>query len=494
MCIGDGQPIDYSHIFGAAYGDYCLVYHDNTSASVKDRPKADEGIALFPDESRGRGWWFWFPSTDTIRCRPYFEQYEIYTTSILRDIHSVYVKSIKKAVQAAPNSHDTTSLRDLRVDKEGGPVALVLDQHRVNFHMSSEGPSSSTVSEGESYLACDWIRDLTDIVEYEALSFATQYSLNKGLKVYGAEAMRVTKDEIAGIIEREVLLGRNFEKLSKSQKKKIIRAKVIITEKFKNGVFERLKARLVALGNLQDKSEYTKAELSSPTPSSMIVLIQIALAAMKKKTVYSFDIGQAFLNSEMSEKEVFIRLSSEVTNIMIEIDEKYRQFLCEDGTMVVQLNKALSGIVEAPRLWYDTFCAFLIRQGFKRSELDSCYFFKRMQSGELVDLSVHVDDGLMTSTNQVEMDRLISEIEKQFHIVKVNKGKVHDYLSMHLVFKDDGTADVSQPAKALGIVQQWDIDSTQIADRPHDENLFKVLETSCEDSPRYSVCGKLLND
>ena len=153
VCIGDGQPIDYSHIFGAAYGDYCLVYHDNTSASVKDRPKADEGIALFPDESRGRGWWFWFPSTDTIRCRPYFEQYEIYTTSILRDIHSVYVKSIKKAVQAAPNSHDTTSLRDLRVDKEGGPVALVLDQHRVNFHMSSEGPSSSTVSEGESYLA-----------------------------------------------------------------------------------------------------------------------------------------------------------------------------------------------------------------------------------------------------------------------------------------------------------------------------------------------------
>jgi hypothetical protein len=131
------------------------------------------------------------------------------------------------------------------------------------------------VSEGESYLACDWIRDLTDIVEYEAMSFATQYSLTKGVKVYGAEAMRVTKDEIAGIIEREVLLGRNFEKLSKSQKKKIIRAKVIITEKFKNGVFERLKARLVALGNLQDKSEYTKAELSSPTPSSMIVLIQI---------------------------------------------------------------------------------------------------------------------------------------------------------------------------------------------------------------------------
>ena len=471
MCIGDGQPIDYSHIFGAAYGDYCLVYHDNTSASVKERSRADEGIALFPDESRGRGWWFWFPSTDTIRCRPYFEVYETFTESILRDIHECYVKSVKKAVRVAANSKDNTSIRDLRVDKEGGSVAVILDRDRMNFQ-------ANFAEQRATYTASNWLKDLAEIVEYEALSFATQYSLTKGVKVFGNEAMRATKDEIAGIINREVLLGKKFSELSKTQRKKIIRAKVIITEKFKNGVFERLKARLVALGNLQDKTEYTKAELSSPTPSSMIVLIQIALAAMKKKSVYSFDIGQAFLNSEMSEKEVFIRLTADVAKIMTDINEEYRQFVNEDGTMIVQLNKALYGIVEAPRLWYDTFCAFLIRQGFKRSELDSCYFFKRMPSGELVDLSVHVDDGLMTSTNQVEMDRLLSEIEKQFHIVKVNKGKVHDYLSMHLVFKDDGTADVSQPSKAVAIVQQWHMDSTKTADRPHDENLFKVHETS----------------
>ena len=49
---------------------------------------------------------------------------------------------------------------------------------------------------------------------------------------------------------------------------------------------------------------------------------------------------------------------------------------------------------------------------------------------------------------------------------------------MQLVFKDDGTADVSQPAKALGMVQQWDLDSTLVADRPHDDNLFKVKEDS----------------
>ena len=119
-----------------------------------------------------------------------------------------------------------------------------------------------------------------------------------------------------------------------------------------------------------------------------------------------------------------------------------------------------------------------VKQGCKRSELDSCYFFKILPSGELVDLTVHVDDGLMTSTNQDEMDRMLSEIEKKFHIVKSNKSKVHDFLAMHIIFKDDGTAEVTQPAKALCIVSEWEVDSSMVSDRPHDDSLFKVKEDS----------------
>ena len=50
----------------------------------------------------------------------------------------------------------------------------------------------------------------------------------------------------------------------------------------------------------------------------MIVLIQIKLTA----TVYSFDSGQASLNSEMSEKEVFIRLIVEVERLSGEMLER----------------------------------------------------------------------------------------------------------------------------------------------------------------------------
>jgi len=468
MCIGEDTPIDYNHIFASAFGDYCLVYLDEPTAKSKDRARATEAIALYPDESRARGWWFWFPEPDTVRCRPYFETYETFSPKIMVDVYNCYVKSMKRAVKTAPNSRDKTSLADLRVKKDGNAVALLFEKHRMQFTKAFEEQKAK-----EPYLATDWLEDLLEIVDAEALMFATQYSLKQGSKLFGKDAEAVTKKEIEGIIEREVLLGRKFSELSKTQQKKIIRAKVIITEKYVNGVFERLKARLVALGNLQDKSEYSKSELSSPTPSSTIVLMQLAIAAMQKKSVYTFDIGQAFLNSQMSEKEVFIKLSADVAKIMVEINSAYREFLNSDGTMLVQLNKALYGIVEAPRLWYDTFSAFLMKQGFHRSELDACYFFKRLPNGDLVDISVHVDDGLMASKNTEEMDRLIEAMRQEFHILKVNKGSMHDYLSLHIVFDGEGRVHINQFAKVLEVVGAWEV-GDKTSSTPHDDKLFKI--------------------
>ena len=106
---------------------------------------------------------------------------------------------------------------------------------------------------------------------------------------------------------------------------------MIITEKFKNGIFERLKARLVALGNAQDRSEYTKRQLSSPTPSAAVVLLQATVAAAKNRAVKTFDVGQAFLNSQMTENEVNMVLEKEVAETLIKINPVCQQLLRNDG-------------------------------------------------------------------------------------------------------------------------------------------------------------------
>ena len=154
----------------------------------------------------------------------------------------------------------------------------------------------------------------------------------------------------------------------------------------------------------------------------------------------------------MSKRDIHIRLSADITKLMVEIDEKYKEFVCEDGTMIVKLDKALYGIVEAPKLWYDTFCSFLQVEGFQRSDLDPCYFFKRLDNGEMIDITVHVDDGLLTCKNEKAMDELIEKIEKRFKIVKVVKGNTHFHLGMQIVFRD-GKVDLSMASMASKIVE-----------------------------------------
>ena len=113
-------------------------------------------------------------------------------------------------------------------------------------------------------------------------------------------------------------------------------------------------------------------------------MLQAAIAAAKNRYVRTFDVGQAFLNSEL-QKEIHVILDKEVVDIMVTIDKVYEQFRRKDGSMIVQLMKALYGIVEAPKLWYDTLSAYLISQGFKRSELDNCYFVKTLQFEKQMD-------------------------------------------------------------------------------------------------------------
>ncbi len=74
---------------------------------------------------------------------------------------------------------------------------------------------------------------------------------------------------------------------------------MFLKEKFDaDGKFEKIKARLAAGGNLQDKSLLYES-LSSPTVSmeAVIIMMVIAIAAIEKRQMRSYDIVGAYLES-----------------------------------------------------------------------------------------------------------------------------------------------------------------------------------------------------
>jgi hypothetical protein len=104
----------------------------------------------------------------------------------------------------------------------------------------------------------------------------------------------------------------------------------------------------VAGGNQQDRNLYDN--LSSPTAAKTSVLTVAAIAAAEGREVVVIDIGGAFLNADMDPTGIVVhnmRLDKVMTAMLVRIDPSYSEFVQEDGTMVVALDKALYGCVES---------------------------------------------------------------------------------------------------------------------------------------------------
>ena len=59
---------------------------------------------------------------------------------------------------------------------------------------------------------------------------------------------------------------------------------------------------------------------------------------------------------------------------------------------VLRLEKALYGTKQAPHEWNEELNKFILSIGFKRSEKESCVYFKKSRTGGVIIIPVFVDD------------------------------------------------------------------------------------------------------
>ena len=112
------------------------------------------------------------------------------------------------------------------------------------------------------------------------------YTLRNGLMRYGNKAKKAILDELQGILDRHVWDPHHDHELTREQKKNPIHAKWVITPKVTpEGVFEKVKVRLVVLGNLQSDDELL-TNTRSPTPSLHTIFAQAAIAAATRRSMW----------------------------------------------------------------------------------------------------------------------------------------------------------------------------------------------------------------
>jgi hypothetical protein len=312
--------------------------------------------------------------------------------------------------------------------------------------------------------------------------YGMKLSVNKGIELFGFEAILSIVKEVKQMLDQEVWVGQEPEELTSEDWKTVISSMIFLKEKFTaEGLFQKLKARLVAGGHQQKKELFE--EKSAPTIATQSVFMVAAIAAVEGRAVAAVDVPGAFLKAAVSDNDppVWMKLDRFLTAILVKLDSSYSKFVRKDGTCIVKLRKTLYGTIQAAKAWYDKLAADLEGLGYTRNPCDMCCFNRIEPDGKQSTIIAHVDDLMITASEEAVVDRIIAELDKLYSgpdgQITIQRGRKLEYVGMVFVFNEDKTVSVTMDGYVVDLLEGLS-DIMGEADTPATKNLFRVRDDS----------------
>ncbi|GKB20947.1 putative ribonuclease H-like domain-containing protein, partial [Tanacetum coccineum] len=231
--------------------------------------------------------------------------------------------------------------------------------------------------------------------------------------------------------------------------KRVIGTKwVYRNKKDERSIVIRNKVRLVAQGYTQEEGiDYD--EVFAPVARIEAIRLFLAYASFKDFVVYQMDVKSAFLYGKF-EEEVYVCQPPGFEDP--EFPDK-----------VYKVEKALYGLHQAPKAWYETLPTYLLDNGFQRGQIDKTLFIKRIKS-----------------------DILLVQISSM--------GELTFFLRLQVTQKDDGIF-ISQHKYVDEVLKKFDFSTVKIASTPMETSkpLLKDAEAEDVDVHLYrSMIGSLM--
>ncbi|GKA52939.1 uncharacterized mitochondrial protein-like protein [Tanacetum coccineum] len=129
---------------------------------------------------------------------------------------------------------------------------------------------------------------------------------------------------------------------------------------------------------------------------------------------------------------------------------------------VYKVEKALYGLHQAPRAWYESLLTYLLDNGFQRGKIDKTLFIKR-HKGDILLVQVYVDDFIFGSTKK----KLCNAFEKLMHekFQMRSMGEVTFFLGLQVQQKKDGIF-ISQVKYVVEILKKFRFIEVKTASTP----------------------------
>ena len=170
-----------------------------------------------------------------------------------------------------------------------------------------------------------------------------------------------------------------------------------------------VKARLVAGGDRQ-RAFVSKDDVGAPTCSLQALFLSATIDAMENRDVATIDIPNAFIQTDLKEV-VHIRMRGPIVQLLVSRDVKrYVPYVYTnkkgEQVLLVCLNKALYGIMQAALLFHRKVTEELVKHGFIIKQYDPCVSNKMVEGHQLT-LVWHVDDFKISHVHSKVVDEMI---------------------------------------------------------------------------------------
>ncbi|GKC29209.1 putative ribonuclease H-like domain-containing protein [Tanacetum coccineum] len=158
---------------------------------------------------------------------------------------------------------------------------------------------------------------------------------------------------------------------------------------------------------------------------------------------------------------------------------------------VYKVEKALYGLHQAPRAWYETLSTYLLDNGFQRGKIDKTLFIKR-DKGDILLVQVYVDDIIFGSTKK----SLCTEFEKMMHkkFQMSSMGELTFFLGLQVKQKEDGIF-ISQDKYVTEILKKFGFSDVKTASTPMETHKPLLKDADGEDVDEHlyrSMIGSLM--
>ncbi|GJW97550.1 putative ribonuclease H-like domain-containing protein [Tanacetum coccineum] len=144
---------------------------------------------------------------------------------------------------------------------------------------------------------------------------------------------------------------------------------------------------------------------------------------------------------------------------------------------VYKVEKALYGLHQAPRAWYETLSTYLLENGFRRGTIGKTLFIKK-DKGNILLVHVYVDDIIFGSTKKSLCVEFKQMMHKRFQMSSM--GKLTFFLGLQVKQKDDGIF-IGQDKYVADILKKFDFATVKTTSNPIETNKALLKDEEAED-------------